>query len=242
MHRGFVPLHRKIKDNWIYTDSNKFGAWCKILIEANHVDKKVLIDGELIDCDRGQSVNSVSTWSRIFGKGWTDKKVRTFLKLLKNDSMIELEGLRKTSRITICNYESYNNQGNTEVKEKSKRSNTKGRERATNNNDNNVNNVKNDNKFNFKKAFLSLGVEENTLKDWLKVRKGKRLSNTESAYNGILNKIEDCCLTAQECIKESASNSWGGFDYEWVKNNNKNNNRNNQRNNEGLNAGFKSGI
>ncbi len=143
MHRGFIPLHRKLKDHWLYSDNNKLASWIKVLIECNHKDGKKLIDGDLIDCNRGQSINSLNTWSLIFGKGWTAKKVKTFFVLLESDNMLVFEGLRKTSRVTICNYESYNNQGNTEVTQKKHRSNTEVNERSTNNNDNNENNDNN---------------------------------------------------------------------------------------------------
>ncbi len=166
MHRGFIPLHRKTKDNWIYNDCNKLGAWCKILMEVNHKSTKKEIEGDLIDCNRGQSINSLGTWATAFGKGWTVAKVRTFFKTLQKDSMIELEGLRKTTRLTVCNYESYNNgeqRDNTEVTQRQHRDNN---EVTTNNNVNNENNVNNANEELLKKPAKPTKKIVNSFKKW----------------------------------------------------------------------------
>lgn len=75
-----------------------------------------------------------------------------------------------------------------------------------------------DEKFNFKKSLIDLGVEEKIVSDWLKVRAKKKASNTETAFNAIKNQIELCELPANECIKIAVERSWQGFKAEWVKN------------------------
>jgi len=67
----------------------------------------MLISGEITDCMRGQSVMSLESWANTFK--WSIQQVRTFLKLLQNDEMITVEGLKYATRITICNYERYQN-------------------------------------------------------------------------------------------------------------------------------------
>lgn len=71
-------------------------------------------------------------------------------------------------------------------------------------------------KFNFKKELINLGVEEKIVSDWLKVRKTKKASNTETAFNRIKSEIESCNLTANECIIIAVENSWSGFKSEWT--------------------------
>lgn len=75
-------------------------------MECNHEDRRVLIGYQLIECKRGQTINSLLTWS----KRWeVDKStVRRFLYLLQNDNMIEIENVQKTTRLTVCKYEDYN--------------------------------------------------------------------------------------------------------------------------------------
>jgi len=72
---------------------------------VNHEDDKVLIWGALIECKRGQSLMSLPSWAEHFR--WSIQQVRTFFKLLESDNMITIEGMRKTTRLTICNYDIY---------------------------------------------------------------------------------------------------------------------------------------
>jgi hypothetical protein len=72
--------------------------------------------------------------------------------------------------------------------------------------------------FNFKKSFLNLGVEENIINDWLKVRKAKKGVDTETSFNSIKKEIELSGITANTCIKIAVERNWVGFKYEWIKN------------------------
>ena len=72
-------------------------------------------------------------------------------------------------------------------------------------------------KFDFKKSCVSLGVDENLINDWLIVRKNKKASNTETAFNVIKKQIELCSIKPNECIKIAVENSWSGFKAEWLK-------------------------
>lgn len=105
MSEGYISLHRKIRDHWIWNDPVKFKWWVDLLLTVNHSDKKVNIGFELYDCKRGQTVMSLNNW----GERWKVNKdtVRNFFVLLEKDEMITRENLIKTTRITICNYDSY---------------------------------------------------------------------------------------------------------------------------------------
>ena len=72
-------------------------------------------------------------------------------------------------------------------------------------------------KFNFKNSFLQLGVEKRILDDWLKVRKSKKGTNTETAFNAIKNEIDKSGMSANDCIKISVIKNWVGFQLSWVK-------------------------
>ena len=71
-------------------------------------------------------------------------------------------------------------------------------------------------KFDFLRSLLSLGVKEQTAKDWMQVRKEKRAANTETAFLRIQQEIAKSGLTAEECIRLSAEHSWQGFKAEWL--------------------------
>ena len=139
---GWIKLHRKIICHWIFQKPEYLHAWITILLKVNHSDKKVLIQGELIECNRGQSLNSLATWTGLFGRGWTMQKTRTFLKLLKNDAMINMEGLRKTTRLTVCNYDSYQDEQHTNNTQTTHKQQGDNKEITTNKNDKNDKNKK----------------------------------------------------------------------------------------------------
>lgn len=121
---GWIKLHRKLKDHWIWKSDNRLKWWIDILMTVNHNDTKVLIKGTLIECKRGQSIRSLESW----GRDWNVTKgaVRDFFRLLQNDSMIHTESLQITTRITVCNYEDY--QAELHAKETQKKRNTNGKE------------------------------------------------------------------------------------------------------------------
>lgn len=136
---GWISIHRQIKNHWVFKNDQYFKAWITIILEVNHHDNKVLIDSELIDCKRGQSLNSLQSWCNIFGKNWSIQKLRTFFKMLENDSMIQLEGLRKTTRLTVCKYDSYQVNQHTNNKQTTSKQHTDNTQVTTNNKDNKEN-------------------------------------------------------------------------------------------------------
>lgn len=146
MNNGWIKLYRSIKTHWIYDNAEYLKAWITLLLEVNHSDKKVLIQGDLLECPRGSSLHSLNNWALIFGNYWTIQKVRTFFKLLEKDQMINMQGLRKTTRLSVCKYEVYqdqqhtdNTQTNTEITRSQQTANT---QITTNKNDNNKKNEK----------------------------------------------------------------------------------------------------
>jgi len=104
---GWIKIYRQITDHWIFDDEVYLKAWITMLIRANHEPSKCVIHGDLMECRRGQSILSLASWTKTFGRKWTIQRVRHFFFLLQKDKMITIEGLTKTTRITICNYDSY---------------------------------------------------------------------------------------------------------------------------------------
>lgn len=102
---GWIKLHRKIKDHWIWKSERRLKWWIDILLTVNYSDSKVLIGGKLIECKRGQSVMSLETWAKRWNV--TKKSVKDFFILLQNDSMLVYESVQITTRITVLNYDSY---------------------------------------------------------------------------------------------------------------------------------------
>lgn len=58
---GWIKLHRKIQDHWIYQEKRKFSryeAWLDLLMLANHKDNKVLLGNELLLVEKGSFITS----------------------------------------------------------------------------------------------------------------------------------------------------------------------------------------
>ena len=102
---GWISLHRKILENPILNRSrvySNFEAWVWLLLKANHKDNKFALGSEIVVVKKGQMITSQKKLCLHFK--WGSTKLRTFLKLLKNDNMIELETTSKATWITINNY------------------------------------------------------------------------------------------------------------------------------------------
>jgi hypothetical protein len=80
--------------------------------------------------------------------------------------------------------------------------------------------------FSFSKSLIELGVQEPYLSDWMKVRKEKKATNTETALKAFLTSVEKSGKTVNEVVKICAENSWKGFNKDWL-----NNSQPNQKNN-----------
>ena len=63
---------------------------------------------------------------------------------------------------------------------------------------------------------MSIGVERNIAEEWIKVRKNKKLTQTETAFRKTKKEIEKSGLSANDCITLCVEHSWGGFNAEWV--------------------------
>jgi phage replication O-like protein O len=62
---------------------------------------------------------------------------------------------------------------------------------------------------------LKAGAEKQLASDWLKVRKTKRLADTETALTAILKEIEKTSRPINEILKICCVRSWGGFKDSW---------------------------
>ena len=77
----------------------------------------------------------------------------------------------------------------------------------------NDNNIK---KFSFLKELLSIGVERKIAEEWIKVRKNKKLTQTETAFRKTKAEIDKSGRSANDCITLCVERSWGGFKAEWI--------------------------
>ena len=90
--------------------------------------------------------------------------------------------------------------------------------------------------FNFRKSLIDLGVEEQVAEDWMKVRRTKKATNTETSFKQLLREIKKTNKSANECITLSVANSWKGFKASWMDNELKKKNDGISKNEQRLNA------
>ena len=108
MSNGWIKLHRKLQECWIWLEKEPFdkrSAWVDLLLTANHSDKKILFNGELITVKRGQILTSVRKLSERWK--WSYDKTSRFLKLIESDGMLRKESDNCRTLLTIENYEFY---------------------------------------------------------------------------------------------------------------------------------------
>lgn len=108
MMNGWIKIHRDLSNHWIWTNSKYLRAWLSLLMDANHTDKSRLYKGQLVKIKRGESVGSLQSWSLKWKM--TISQTRQFIKLLENDIMVSKETAQGFTKLTICNYDTYQSQ------------------------------------------------------------------------------------------------------------------------------------
>jgi len=118
---GWIRIHRQINEHWLWDDPRKLKWWIDILLEVNFKKNKVNLGYNLIECKRGQSIKSLKSWADRWGI--SKDSARHFLHLLEKDQMITLENLKFTTRLTVCNYDKYNDPAHGDQTETKRRPN-----------------------------------------------------------------------------------------------------------------------
>lgn len=105
---GFISLYRDIREHWLWEPHRprtKLEAWIDLIMMANYKPNKVTLGKEVVQVERGTFITSelklMERWK------WSKSKVRAFLQVLENDSMIVKKTDQKKTAITIVNYELY---------------------------------------------------------------------------------------------------------------------------------------
>lgn len=117
---GWIKINRDLSNHWIWQNSDYLKWWLDMLIEVNHTPSKVNIKNIIYECNRGEKLYSLDTWAKRWN---TNKsKVRRFFELLQDEGMISVKSETQTTRVTICNYDTYqSSDDNIETQTKRKR-------------------------------------------------------------------------------------------------------------------------
>ena len=141
MAEGWIKLYRQIWDSelWKERPFDRARAWIDLIMLANFESRNILLGNEIIFVERGSFVTSehklMARW------GWSKTKVRSFLNLLQNDSMIVKKTDHKKTIVEVLNYCVFQDFETTEEPEKDQRKTSK---RPVKDPTNNVKNIKNE--------------------------------------------------------------------------------------------------
>ena len=108
MAYGWISIHRKIQDDWLWEEKpfSKGQAWIDLLLMVNHDDNTIIFDGKPMQISRGCCITSMQKLCDRWG--WSNTKVKNFLKILEKDEKILLKiAPRKATVLTIVNYSKY---------------------------------------------------------------------------------------------------------------------------------------
>jgi hypothetical protein len=140
---GWIKVHRKVQDHWIFKEQREFSrfeAWLDMLLCANHSEQQVIIQGVIYTVKPGESLHSLETWAKRWN--WSKSKVKRFFDTLTKELMIVTTNETKTTRITICNYASYQVERNADETRTKRKRNADETQTEPNKNEENENNDK----------------------------------------------------------------------------------------------------
>ena len=225
---SWIKVYRKFSE-WEWHDvPNMVSVWVHLLILANYEDKQ----WHGITIERGQIVIGIESFSKTVGI--TVRELRTCIERLCSSNMITKKSTNKYTIITICNYDKYQSCddvfGQTNDKQTTIEKQSVGNQVTTTKEYKNIRSKEiekrdtdvSQKKFSFKNELIALGVDEQVANDWIMVRKNKKLSQTQTAFNHTKKNIETISsthnLSANEIIRTAVERSWGGVEPDFFKN------------------------
>lgn len=105
MAKGWIKLYRQLLEHWVFTDPIVLKIWIYLLLDVNHEDGKVMIGGDLVPINAGQTMTSIRKIA--FENGCSRYKAARTLEVMKKDNMITTKKLQHGTVVTINNYKRF---------------------------------------------------------------------------------------------------------------------------------------
>lgn len=211
MEKGWILLHRKIRDCSVIWDDKPFSrgqAWIDLLLTVNHEDKEILFNGNFTVIKRGQTLTSLTKLSDRWG--WSRKKTTKFLNELKMASMLDFESNNKRTVVTVINYDVYQDLGTAEEPQKNRRGTAEEPQRNTNKEL--INNYRNNERNNIGNLLKTDNKElVSAFNDFIDMRKKIKKPMTERAISNMVAKLKRMSpdeFVQADILDQSINNSW----------------------------------
>lgn len=102
---GFIKLYRDVRKHWVWDDPEVFRAWVDIIMMANHEDKKIMFNGNLITVKRGSFITSIRKLAERWH--WSRGRVSRLLDALERDTMVDTKRDTQKTLIIVVKYGFY---------------------------------------------------------------------------------------------------------------------------------------
>jgi uncharacterized protein (UPF0147 family) len=140
---GWIKLHRKIRDWEGYPNIKRLGFLVYLLLKANWEDK----EWQGITIKRGSFVTSID--NLCYGTGINERQTRYLLSVMQSAGEVSIKGTNKYTVISINNFDSYQENCQTNVKQSVKQTTNK------------VSTTKEDKNIRSKEIYINIGdIEE----------------------------------------------------------------------------------
>ena len=223
---GWIKLHRKMLDNpVVWKDSDHLAVWIYLLLNATHKDMDVLFKNKRITLKPGQLITGRKSIAKKLDI--SESKVHRVLKMLEIEQQIEQQTSNKNRLIAIVGWNEY--QSCEQQIEQQVNNNRTTSEQQVNTNKN-IKNDKNDKKeikppYPLTEFGFSSRMEE-SIHLWLKYKKEKKDSYTETGFKTLLGKMKKNIDEYGEqavisLMDESMSNNWKGIIWSKLESNKK---------------------
>ncbi len=107
--KGWIKLHREIRFSSIFQNESLLKTWIWCLCKASHKKHKQVIGNQFIELEPGEFITGRKAAGEELNVPPTTAWNR--LKLLEKNESIEIKSESKYSIVKICNWESYQEQG-----------------------------------------------------------------------------------------------------------------------------------
>lgn len=175
-NEGWISLHRKIQDSFVWLDANQLKLWLYCLMKARHKGGEFAFNGEMVKLDEGQFITGMHVLDHDFNNGVkpsqkiSGRTLMRWLHLFDERQMLSIKTTSKYSVISVVHWNEYQNV----VKPLSSTCQASVKHLSTNNNVNNDNKEhsmsdKSDSRVDFKKFI-----------EWFNQQTGKHFKNTDA--------------------------------------------------------------